>query len=243
MGIKYKLNANYFNNLNLDSAYLLGYLYADGNILTAPYMRGKYVKFTSIDKELITTAKRLLKSQHKIYKESPVNDRGQVRYILRIGSHKLFDSLCKIGLTPNKSQSMLFPALDANLLPAFIRGYFDGDGSVMIEYGRGSKNQKILKRMRVVFTSGSYNFLESLSNHLQATLNLKLPCLYKGNKSYQLSYSTSDSTKIFCYLYSDGSKLFLRRKYRIFKTFFLKYDKWQNDDIIKLLNLAMWRSS
>ena len=53
MGIKYNVDEAFFNSWNTKMAYVLGYLFADGNVIYSPKMRGKYVSVTSIDIELI----------------------------------------------------------------------------------------------------------------------------------------------------------------------------------------------
>lgn len=40
------------------------------------------------------------------------------------------DSLAKIGMVPNKSLLLEFPDIDPALYSHFIRGYYDGDGSI-----------------------------------------------------------------------------------------------------------------
>jgi hypothetical protein len=225
MGIKHAVNENYFNKLTTDSAYLLGYIFADGNIHYSPSTRGKYVKVTSTDKELVVMARRLLKSKHSIREEAQTEPQRKLRYVLRIGSAMLFDSLVKQGVTERKSLTMKFPKLRDDLLPSFIRGYFDGDGSIMLERGKGSKGQVIHKRLRVVFTSGSLKFLSVLAKHLQTKLGLEKRYLYKGNKSFQIAYSTKNGLLVLDYLYFDGSNLRLNRKYKVYERFKTKHDK------------------
>ena len=53
MGIKYRVNENFFEKWSPLMAYVLGYIYADGNLDDSPYMRGKYIKITSTDLDSI----------------------------------------------------------------------------------------------------------------------------------------------------------------------------------------------
>lgn len=213
MGIKYKVNEKFFSKITNESAYILGYLYADGSLEDATYLRGKYIRVSSIDKELILIVKNSLKSEHRIV-TLPATMTRQARYFLRIGNHVLYNELFKIGLRPNKSLSMIFPALSKQKLKHFIRGYFDGDGSVLIEY----KNSHP-RRLRTVFTSGSKPFLEQLDYILQTELRIMKPHLYESRRSYQLAYSTKDSLKLYKYMYFNSSGLYLKRKYDVFQLF------------------------
>ncbi|MHB8870860.1 MAG: LAGLIDADG family homing endonuclease [Candidatus Doudnabacteria bacterium] len=118
----------------------------------------------------------------------------------------------------------------------FVRGYFDGDGCVYVE-----KNAitKIPKRLRVIFTSGSSEFLRILSSKLKSTLDLNQSKIYDSRRSFQLSYSTKDSLKVLRYFYGSRPKLYLRRKKRVFTKALKKCDNWKVND----REMATWRSS
>jgi|ERR1051326_1859662 hypothetical protein len=231
MGIKYHANENFFEQWTPTMAYVLGYLYADGSLEDASYIRGKYIRLTSIDKELINFTKKALNSKHHIVIRPPDSPNRKIRYFLRIGSHKLYNDLLNLGLYPNKSLTIKFPKIDAKFLPHFIRGYFDGDGHVGI-----AKNKKIFKRVIVVFVSGSLDFLTGLANEMNNILELRINKVYKDNKSYRLAYSTADSVKIFKYLYKNAEGEFLSRKFGVFKKFFINYNKWADSEVLQILN-------
>ena len=204
-------------------AYVLGYWYADGNVLDATKStRGKYSSVTSTDRETVFNFKSLLDSRHKIsesFRAIHVNSRRQ--YTLRIGSRELYDSLLDKGLRPNKSLIMTFPKIPSRFLADFVRGYFDGDGCVHIEKSRGKNKQIILKRLRTIFTSGSKKFLASLRIKLEKNTGLIDGLLTFSHRSFQLIYPTSESVKLFKFLYKNvGEPLFLKRKLLIFLDYF-----------------------
>jgi len=66
MGIKYKVNENFFKEWSPIMAYVLGYWYADGSLEDASYLRGKYIRVTSIDKSTIEKIRDWLDSEHAI---------------------------------------------------------------------------------------------------------------------------------------------------------------------------------
>jgi len=212
-------------------AYVLGYIYADGSLEDAYYLRGKYLRISSTDKELIDFVKWIMDSEHKIVVTRFNDPRRKVHYLLRIGSHKIYDNLTDLGVFPNKSLTMEFPKIAAEFLPHFIRGYFDGDGYVGIE-----KERKALKRLRVIFVSGSLDFLTSLADKMNQSLGLKIIKVYNGWRAYRLSYSTNDSVKIFKYIYKDAEGAFLKRKFAVFKKFFIEYNKWADKEVLKIIN-------
>jgi len=140
-----------------------------------------------------------------------------------------------LGLYPNKSLTMKFPKIPTKYLGHFIRGYFDGDGYVTMETRTNRDGKKILKKLRIVFTSGSKNFLTSLAQCLNKRLSLKINKIYTGWRSYQLAYSTTDSIKIFQLMYTNSNGLFLPRKFKVYQQFFKDYPKFINQDIITIV--------
>ncbi len=231
MGIKYKSNEEYFDVWSPDMAYILGLIYADGNLEDASYLRGKYLRLTSTDLELILITTTNLNSKHKIVVCQPRSPNHKTKYMIRIGSHKIYDSLISLGLYPNKSKTMKMPEVPRIFLKDFIRGYFDGDGYV----GTWKSNGKFRKLM-TVFVSGSYIFLAKLSELIESELKIKRQKIYTSDKAYRLAYSTRDNVKLFQFMYSSPSTSFLGRKYRVFKSFFLEYNKWVSNDISDILD-------
>lgn len=215
-------------------AYVLGYIYADGNLEDSSYIRGKYIRVTSTDCDRIESIRTLMKSSHTIVLEKQ-RERGKQRFLLRIGNGKLFDTLIRIGVTPRKSFTMIFPSIPHHYLGAFVRGYFDGDGCAHIDVVHGKP-----KRLLSIFTSGSKKFLESLHGRLQKEIELIGSGLYKHGSAigtYQLRYSTRDSLRLFMLMYPRGldEKLHLSRKYDIFIRY-LKLRHISRDEIPLVLN-------
>ena len=153
MGKKCKVDEKFFNTWSSTMSYILGYMYADGSIIDSPYMRGKYIQINSIDKDSILRVKHWLKSEHTITTAHSPFSGGKIIYKLRIGSHALYNDLFKRGLYPNKSLTVTFPRVPKKYLGAFIRGYFDGDGCIFFEKGKGKNGTLITKRIRIIFRS------------------------------------------------------------------------------------------
>lgn len=127
----------------------------------------------------------------------------------------MFSDLREIGLVPNKSNIIEFPSTIPNkYLSCFIRGYFDGDGSITPRGNIG---------MLISFTSGSLSFLESLSKTLSSELQIKQQKIYNSHRSYQLCYRTNESLRVLDFMYQkklDG--LYLHYKYKIYRELFKK---------------------
>lgn len=228
---RYKFNKDFFKKWSNEMAYVLGFLYADGDIEdNRESSRTQYTTFASTDKDILEAIKKAMDSDHNLsyrvahdvtYKNGKTyKSRGIYR--LRIGSKEMYEDLLKFGLTPRKSLTIEFPENIPNqYLNHFIRGYFDGDGCVTIKRGIGKKGQPILKGIAVIFTSGSKIFLEGLSKKVHEFANFNIRNIYSGSGAYYLKYSTLESVGFFKFLYSNNiSDLFLKRKFNIFSNYF-----------------------
>ena len=117
-------------------AYVLGYIYADGSLEDASYLRGRYLRISSKDKEILLKIKKVLDSEHKLQIRKP----RQIKYInniyvsknlylLRIGDHELFNDLISLGVTPRKSLSLEFPKIPRVFLAILF-------GAILMEMGQ-----------------------------------------------------------------------------------------------------------
>lgn len=203
-------------------AYVLGYLFADGSLDDVPQIRAKYMRVSSTDEDRILLIRKLLSSKHTVTKEVRGTNRLP-RYILSIGSHRLYDALTSHGLTPHKSLTMEFPSIPDQYFGAFVCGYFDGDGCVYVDK-QISKSRGGLGRVTVIFTSGSRAFLRTLHDILFQRKIVRARGLYvhSNKRSYQLRYLTEDSANVYRLMYENSriKSLCLKRKYAIFTRYF-----------------------
>ena len=196
-------------------AYVLGFLFADGNIMKTK--RNTYfISFSTADRELLVSIAEIMGLPHKISERK--SETGSV-YRIQIGSKEMFSDLVNLGLTPNKSHRMKIPFVPKDYIADFIRGYFDGDGNVWV--GCINKlRKKPTSVMITAFTCASKVFLHSLAMMLKS-IGLKGGSLFKVKNMNcgRLQYSTLDSLKIYKIMYNTKSKLFLDRKKITFEKF------------------------
>lgn len=221
------INQNFFKLWSPSMAYILGFIFADGAIEDVQKSsRTCYLSIicSSKDRALLEQIRNALNSEHKLYERQPqviTFPGGQqylssARLVLRIGSKILYNDLLKLGVTPRKSLTILFPDIPSKYLSHFIRGYFDGDGTLHLIKE---------KYPRVIFTSGSHQFLEGLSKTLSSTLQIPNKATYSqmqksNNLCYRLHYNTQLSTKILEFIYKNLEKApYLTRKFAIYQEF------------------------
>lgn len=194
----------FFNKINTEEkAYWLGYFYADGNMSKST----NNIVLSSIDLDTMVKFKKAIKYQgtikietHKVYKK-------QI-YKIICTSKQLRRDLFNLGCTPKKSLTITFPSLPSEAIPHFIRGYFDGDGSVGVY--KNSNKIKNCYTLRSEFCSGSYLFLEQLIQQLPIK-NKKIKKDIRKKSLYRLNFSVNDSKKLYEYMYQNAT-IWLNRK-------------------------------
>lgn len=202
-----------------DKSYFLGLMYADGYTIikeNKPNSTG-YTSAISLqeqDKHILETFSDLIFGKDNLSKITYKNNRGKDAYVLRIHNKKICQDLIKLGCVPKKSLILKFPSeqqVPRKYLRHFIRGYFDGDGSVG-KYKVG-KQKKSPKKGQFSFF-GSEDFIKSLKGHLDKELNYNF-CIYNGSNNSNMWTLACGAQFIFDkmadYLYNK-STLYLTRK-------------------------------
>ena len=215
MPIPKAYNKDFFKTWSSDMAYILGFMYADGNILKTK--RGNhYISIYTADEPLLVSMRKCMRSNHKI---SLRCSSGGKTYRIQIGSMEWFKDVGKLGLFPNKTMRMQLPHVPDIFFGDYVRGYFDGDGNVWV--GLVHKDRKTaLKTIQVAFTSGSRKYLESLQSTLKkrGLIGGSLHVPQKGNYA-RLMFSVRDAFKLYEIMYNSPHKLYLKRKKVAFEQF------------------------
>lgn len=212
---KYKLNENYFDIIDTQNkAYIMGFLHSDGS--------------NCMDKSTISLAlqeedKEILeKIRNEIGSEKPLNyiDNSNKhtfgynyknQYQLCMFSKHMCEELNNKGIVPNKSLVIGFPDwLDEDLIPHYVRGVYDGDGTICQTY-RNDNNKPILANITAT---------ESFCVKLQQICNEKLninPGIYDASchngVTKVLAFSGKRIAKTFLDWIYDDAELYLQRKY------------------------------
>ena len=209
-------NENFFKTWSGDMAYVLGFFAADGSMYKNR-RGGCYIEFQITDRKLIEKIRFFLGPDHKIAIRTR-SARWKPVYRLQIGSKTIFEDLGRLGFTQNKSKTIRFPKISDEYFNDFLRGYFDGDGSVTFGYFKKADRSSPGRTFLTRFTSGSRLFLIDLQEKLLAH-SIK-GSLYAHDGAWQLSYSCAASKKLFLLMYKNNrisGLIYLKRKYKIFQ--------------------------
>jgi len=132
---KYNVDDDFFENINNEyNAYVLGFIYADGCVHSE---RNTFsISLQNKDENILTKMKHCMNSNNPILKHKSRYSE-KYKYIekckLSITSKKIIDDLKFIGCVNNKSNNLIFPTkIENEHIRHFMRGYFDGDGTVFV---------------------------------------------------------------------------------------------------------------
>jgi hypothetical protein len=126
---KYTINHDFFANIDTaEKAYVLGFISADG------YIHKNYISIAiqCRDEHILLDMRNFLGSNAPIGKKARTSGYsvGGILSVINFCSTKLVSDIVKIGVTPNKSLSLLYPIIPSNIESHYIRGLFDGDGHI-----------------------------------------------------------------------------------------------------------------
>lgn len=210
---KYKVNENYFDYIDMpNKAYILGFLCADGNVSK----NGNEIKLflQERDKHILEEILTELESNYPLhfydYSNRP-NQQNQYGFI--ISNKHMKESLLKLNVVPNKSLILEYPKnIPDELQKHFIRGYFDGDGTMHM-----SKNG-----ITASFIS-TYDFCNSAKEIIKKFIdvNSSIYQYYDNGITSILQISGGNQVKKFLSWIYDDSDLRLERKYLKYYDYFV----------------------
>lgn len=224
----YFFDFDFFETIDNElKAYWLGFLYADGCVFSSREYGEQEFKLSlaQTDEEMICLFKQDLKSTYPILyddshkKKNPAHQ-IMVRQVLR--SQKTVDDLKRLGCVENKSLILKFPTSEQvpeEFIRHFIRGYFDGDGSISITTSSsGHKTGSI----QIV---GTENFIKELSKYFP-NMGSIIKDKRKINSWYLSIGGNYKIMEVYHYFYDDATR-FMPRKYEKFKTILEQYGESQ----------------
>jgi hypothetical protein len=221
------VNEEFFSNWSPGMAYVLGLVYTDGSVDPGwkldPQRRSRAkptLRLTQKEPELLQKALVLMDCNQKLRhtKERHYGSivAGAIHYF-EISNEKMYHDLLTLGVTPNKSLTLSFPEMpDRHLIRHFVRGCWDGDGTVYVPPDGKSAGAY------AGIVSGSEQFMIGLVEHLYH-LGIKRfsgRCdepirIYRNRNAYDIRIKgRTNLITLFHCLYDDvDSSMRLERKY------------------------------
>jgi len=210
-------NERYFQTIDSEvKAYLLGFIFTDGNVFIKEHGDSKITQVSLTVKEEDRYILEILKKELNTNRNITSDGRGALS--LSVRSNVMGEDLAKYNIVPNKSLIIRFPNNTESIgkyLNHFLRGVFDGDGS--IQFRTTGKRVKF----SIGLSAGNPEVLEQVRNILSLKLDV-FPVkvyVYSNKHTCMITWqSFNDMLKICEYLYKDAT-IYLKRKREIYDDF------------------------
>lgn len=215
----YHVNEHFFDKVDSEVvAYVLGWFYSDGCVDKNGKLR---IQVQKEDEAILYQIKDLMEYEGPLYEVPPPKKypHRKAQVSLTINRKSLAYKLISLGCVPNKSCVITLPSFEIvseHLFHHFIRGVFDGDGSVSIKSG---------KYLNISITSCE-NFIQPLRQYLRTKLQIDTKHYYRyehTNTLQMMITTTADAVKFLEWIYQDAN-FYLERK-------FLKYQEWRQKGV------------
>lgn len=235
-------NNNYYKSKDIDKdffkeidteekAYILGFFCADGAISNKKTFS---VRIGLKDINLLLAIRKALKSNHAIsiiaVSHGFLKKDGTTSLAcnLSITCPQIVSDIKNHNIPVDKTHELIFPSdIPPNLIKHFIRGYFDGDGSVFLKMNRrflktkDHPNGYLWEKQSIgVSMVGTTSFLESIAQYLRPITG-QHGNIYEDKKKHCSSFlfSRDCCLNIYHYFYNDAT-IWLNRKRKIFEDYF-----------------------
>jgi hypothetical protein len=199
-----------FDIIDQYSAYWAGFLAADGCISDNNDL---YLCLHSDDTAQVENFRDFLGSNHSI----GVNTEKYSRctFGVKISDGMARSLLDKFGITPRKSLTYTYP-LDLSRsihFSHFLRGYFDGDGSIYESFSNSNSKLATL----YISIVGSKIFIDQLSQDIKKLIPDTSFTIQEKETTKVIKFCTNSSFKILDYMYKDA-EVYLHRKHEKYKS-------------------------
>lgn len=230
---KFQINDNYFNpnNQTHNSAYILGMLASDGCV--ASNQNQIYIELQRKDKEILEKINIELQNERPI-KDYHNNCKDYENSKLYFFSQQIKQDLSLYNIIPNKTafDNDFFQNIKPEYYMDYIRGHFDGDGS--IKWTNGTINWQIdstslttLNHMIVILQQ--YGIIAKILKHTEECKNRN-----RTKDLYRIYfYGKDNAIKLYKLFYQLPLEQALRmsRKQQHFNELLLKYKTHETSDL------------
>lgn len=201
----YFKNKEYFDAESPNMAYIMGFLASDGNISK----RDNSIKIalSSVDREILEKIKKEIEIENDI--TDTITNNGFPVSTLTWSCKQHKEKLALYGIIPNKTFLLTPPyALQKKYWIDYIRGYFDGDGSINL-LNSGYWRWQICS-VKEIFLQWVIDFL--YDEYQIPKVNVLYDECHGKNGIYYFQYSTNAAKQIYNILYTPNSLCLKRKK-------------------------------
>lgn len=213
----YSFDEHFFDIIDTpEKAYILGLIAADGSV--SDYS----MRLSMMDKDIIQKTANTIKYTGEIILPTTKGKQKHQQYMLILNSVYTINSLNNVGIKHGKTENLKFPTPDivsSDLIRHWIRGFHDGDGSLIAPTTKG--NRYMFKFI------GTPDVIRGLEKTITENLNFPVSVFPTTNtkiEMLQLACGTRSYVKKFLDWIYEDSTIHMDRKYQRYQEF-LKWDR------------------
>lgn len=197
-------------------SYILGYIAADGCIHKRKNRKNSYIlNITSKDKDNLLKMGKNLSPDCSI--SIKYNSQKMPYSQIQISNKEICTDLIKLGISFKKNYRSSFIKVPKGYFSDFVRGFFDGDGTVYIYKVNGTP------QIKAGFVSPNLFFITEFNKQLCGATDILCKAVHKfhsKNKKvplYNICFYIDDCEKFANFLYKNNPILYLHRKRKVFE--------------------------
>lgn len=208
------LNWNFESIETEEQAYITGLLFADG-----------YISHMQIGLRLKKSDKNLVEKIRNYFSSEITMSEDAASYGFVISSDIACQNLKNLGKVKT-GEPIHIPEMNASLVRHFLRGYFDGDGTIFICNNNGNKFFKaniccvttnILEEFKEVLLENEISSTINKENRKGKTMRIPEGTCVCSFDMYRLFIRKKDSIEKFYHYLYDNCNIWLERKRKIFE--------------------------
>jgi hypothetical protein len=213
---KYKLDENYFKKINTEEkAYWLGFIAADGSVGDSPGKRILGIELSKKDEKHLIKFKNVIKYEGPLQQKKAriiTSNKTGKKYIgspsvcLHVCHCDFVKSLIDLGIMANKSKTLQPPPIKKKYYRHWIRGLFDGDGSIALCHNGRTTGEFF----------GTENVIRFVVDNIPSTETVSKKKNCKTSYYHSFYISNIKKSLLYKYLYKDAT-IYLKRKKKMFE--------------------------
>jgi len=217
---KLSINENFFKNWTSEMSYILGFIVADGCILKRKNRKNSYIfNITNKEKHHLEKIKKAMSAAAPLGLKRSGYTKKKDCYFIQICNKEICKDLINLGILPRKTYNLNPIKVPDKYFSDFVRGFFDGDGTVYI-YEVNKVSQ-----IKAGFVSSSLSFITKFNEQLCENLSIPEKAIHQTTDKrtrrkmiqYNICFYIDDCEKLAEFMYRDNFTLYLPRKRRIFE--------------------------
>lgn len=221
-------NEDFFHTIDTEEkAYWLGFLMADGCMSQKKngYANSIHIGLARQDRQHLVKFNKSVDTNKPIY---DFKSQGHNKSEIEISSNIMFDDLCSYGCVPNKTYKITWVNLKNDTLQfAFIRGYFDGDGSIAKKFDISTLHKATVSIAG--YKPNLMKFIDFLSAHnISAQFRVdKRKNKYKSEEQFgALVFPNKyERYKFLNFIYPQSAMIYLDRKFVLARKYIELFQK------------------